>query len=419
MRHVVLDTNVLLTNPEAILDFKGFHVHVPIYVIEELDKHKTSDGLLGYNARQASRFIEEITQENGAWEAKASEDILLSIPCVSSQEESDCKNNDQRIIRCAENLHLMYRDTQVTLYSNDLNVRIRARSLGLLSYGYSIASDDDKLYTGISEIDIHSEDKSFYPNEFIRESLPNGCKRLFRWNSKTYTMVPVYAQSPTFGVSALNSEQSCALNLLLDPSVKLVTLVGKAGTGKTLMAIAAGLHQVMEDRIYDKLVVARPVVPMGRDIGYLPGSIQEKMDPWMKPIFDNLDFLFHNKNAEKKTKAGQPKRNITQELIDMGLLQVEPLTYVRGRSMPNQFIVIDEAQNLTKHEIKTIISRAGENTKIVLTGDPQQIDTSGLSFYNNGLIHVVSSCKEKEIVGHVCLVKGERSELAELATECL
>jgi PhoH-like ATPase len=216
-----------------------------------------------------------------------------------------------------------------------------------------------------------------------------------------------------WGVRPRNKEQSFAADLLMNDDVKLVTLVGKAGTGKTLLAIAAGLHKATEEAAYQRVLVSRPIFPLGRDIGYLPGSVEEKLSPWMQPIFDNVEFLMGLSNAEKR--GGRSYR----ELIDLGILQIEPLTYIRGRSIPHQFMVVDEAQNLTPHEVKTIVSRAGDGTKIILTGDPYQIDNPYMDSTNNGLVHVVNRFKSERIAGHVTLVKGERSELAELAANLL
>jgi len=216
---------------------------------------------------------------------------------------------------------------------------------------------------------------------------------------------------PIWGITPRNKEQIFALNILLDPNISLVTLVGKAGTGKTLLAIAAGLLQVADRRIYDRMLIARPVIPMGKDLGYLPGDVSEKMRPWMQPIFDNLDFLISGSEM-----AGVPGY---QELITQKILHVEPLTYIRGRSIPRQYMVIDEAQNLTPHEVKTIVTRAGEGTKVILTGDPYQIDNPYVDSNSNGLSYLVEHFKEQAVAGHVTLKKGERSALAELAAKLL
>jgi PhoH-like ATPase len=216
-----------------------------------------------------------------------------------------------------------------------------------------------------------------------------------------------------WGIRPRNKEQHYALDLLLNDDIKLVTLVGKAGTGKTLLAIAAGLQKCVEETNYQKLLVSRPIFPLGRDIGYLPGDIEEKLNPWMQPIYDNVELLLGFSKAEKK------EGRTYHELIDLGYIEIEPLTYIRGRSIPNQFMIVDEAQNLTPHEVKTIITRVGDNTKIVLTGDPYQIDNPYVDSANNGLTTVVERFKGEAIAGHVTLSKGERSPLAELAANIL
>jgi PhoH-like ATPase len=223
------------------------------------------------------------------------------------------------------------------------------------------------------------------------------------------------AKHGVWGITAKNKQQQFALDLLLNDDIRLVTLVGKAGTGKTLLALAAGLEKSIELRSFQRLVVSRPVFPMGKDIGFLPGDIDEKLRPWMQPIRDNLDFLVGSSGGPGRVKG---KKDL-QSLFDLGMIEVEPLTYIRGRSMPNQYLIVDEAQNLTPHEIKTIITRAGEGTKVVLTGDPYQIDNPYIDSSSNGLTYVVDRFKEEPIAGHITLVKGERSDLAELAATLL
>jgi PhoH-like ATPase len=236
-----------------------------------------------------------------------------------------------------------------------------------------------------------------------------------RFNATKGRVVPLLRmiKEGTWGVRPRNMEQAFVLDLLLNDDIKLVTLVGKAGTGKTLLAIAAGLHKTTEESLYQKLLVSRPIFPLGRDIGYLPGDVEQKLNPWMQPIFDNVEFLMNLSRADKKAGRGY------HELMDLGILEIEPLTYIRGRSIPNQFIIVDEAQNLTPHEVKTIITRVGDNTKIILTGDPFQIDNPYVDATNNGLVHVVNRFKGERIAGHVTMTKGERSQLAELAANLL
>ena len=248
----------------------------------------------------------------------------------------------------------------------------------------------------------------------LRDPESQSHSALGRFDAATGKVVPLRKmRDGVWGIRPRNKEQHSALDLLLNDDIKLVTLVGKAGTGKTMLAIAAGLQKVVEERTYSRLLVARPIFPLGRDIGYLPGDLEEKLNPWMKPIFDNVEFLMGLSKGDNKN--GRTYR----ELIELGFIEIEPLTYIRGRSIPNQFIIIDEAQNLTPHEVKTIITRAGESTKIVLTGDPYQIDNPYVDTTSNGLTNIVEKFKGQTISGHVTLTKGERSPLAELASNIL
>jgi PhoH-like ATPase len=259
-------------------------------------------------------------------------------------------------------------------------------------------------------------DPYYYPNQFafLKDPANASHTAMGKVNLDTQAVEPlIKSKEGMWGIRPRNKEQTFAADILMNDSIKLVTLVGKAGTGKTLLAIAAGLHKVTEENTYQRLLISRPIFPLGKDIGYLPGDIEEKMNPWMQPIFDNVEFLMGLSRSERK--SGRSYR----ELMDLGVLEIEPLTYIRGRSIPNQFMIVDEAQNLTPHEVKTIISRAGDNTKIVLTGDPYQIDNPYVDATNNGLVHAVNRFREERIAGHVSLLKGERSDLAELATNLL
>ncbi|HYS42932.1 MAG TPA: PhoH family protein, partial [Geobacteraceae bacterium] len=254
-------------------------------------------------------------------------------------------------------------------------------------------------------------------NQFV--TMPDGINpshtAIGRFDAAQKKLVPIkkIAKDGIWSIHPRNREQAFALDLLLDDSIKLVTLVGKAGTGKTLLAIAAGLHKTAEENVYNRLLVSRPVFPMGKDLGFLPGDIEEKLAPWMQPIFDNVELLLSGHEMEKRHTKGY------KELMAMGIMEIEPLTYIRGRSIPNQYMIVDEAQNLTPHEIKTIVTRAGEGTKIVLTGDPYQIDNPYVDSSSNGLTYLVEKFKGETISGHVTMMKGERSDLAELAANLL
>jgi PhoH-like ATPase len=287
----------------------------------------------------------------------------------------------------------------------------------------------DELYEGAKEISVEGElidqfyadgsmslDAKLFPNEYVllRDEENTNHSALARYDKEQDKVVPIRKlREGVWGIRPRNKEQHYALDLLLNDDIKLVTLVGKAGTGKTLLAIAAGLFKSADEGSYSRLLVSRPIFPMGRDLGFLPGELEEKLAPWMQPIFDNVELLLGAVEERGKRKRGY------KELVDMGILEIEPLTYIRGRSIPKQFMIVDEAQNLTPHEIKTIITRAGEGTKIVLTGDPYQIDNPYVDSSSNGLAYVVEKFKGQEISGHVTLTKGERSCLAELAANLL
>jgi PhoH-like ATPase len=306
--------------------------------------------------------------------------------------------------------------------------------MGLTAEDYDAEGGDlEELWSGVADVEVDAEAvNQFYsqglvpleadapappPNEFVllrdRDNLQHSAVGKFSASRQAYVPLIKLPKEGTWGIRPRNKEQSFALDLLLNDEIRLVTIVGKAGTGKTLLAIAAGLHKTMEESAYQKLLVSRPIFPLGRDIGYLPGSVEEKLNPWMQPIFDNVEYLMNLSRSEKKLGRGY------HELIDLGILEIEPLTYIRGRSIPNQFMIVDEAQNLTPHEVKTIITRVGDGTKIVLTGDPYQIDNPYVDQTNNGLIHVVNRFQQEKLAGHVTLSKGERSPLAELAANLL
>ncbi len=435
----VLDTNVLLHNPKAIFSFEDNDVVIPIVVIEELDRFKKGIDEMGRNARQVSRILDEYRRKG-----KLSQGVALEGGgnlCVELNHQSPehlppelvSIKADNRILATALNLCHAQEALPVILVTKDTNLRIKADALGLRAEDYeSDRVTIDELYTGAHEMDVSEKEiEAFYENNELRPTdpifFPNAFAllkntanptqtALARYSRQKHSFVPIIgAKHGVWGIHARNKEQQYAFDLLLNDEIRLVTLVGRAGTGKTLVALAAGLEKTIESRTFQRLVVSRPVFPLGKDIGFLPGDIDEKLRPWMQPIRDNLEFLM---GASSTLARGKGRKDI-QSLFDLGMIEVEPLTYIRGRSMPGQYLIVDEAQNLTPHEIKTIITRAGEGTKIVLTGDPYQIDNPYIDSSSNGLTFVVERFKDESIAGHITLVKGERSDLAELAATLL
>jgi PhoH-like ATPase len=438
MKSFVLDTNVLLYDPQAIFKFEENNIIIPITVIEEIDRFKKDMNETGRNARQISRILDQMRkteslsvgvrlESGGMLRVEIYEErVMKSLP-----PELRESRGDNRILAVAVDLKTRIDDHRVILVTKDTNLRIKADALGLAAEDYE--SDKvslDEQFQGYLDIDSDAESVdrfhgqgwleapvSLYANQFVtlKDRLNPSHTGIGRYNADAGRIVPLRrtGREGVWSIQPRNREQSFAFDALLDDSIKLVTLVGKAGTGKTLLAIAAGLQKVAEENVYNRLLVSRPVFPMGKDLGFLPGDIEEKLTPWMQPIFDNVELLLSGHEAEKRHSKGY------KELMAMGILDIEPLTYIRGRSIPNQFMIVDEAQNLTPHEIKTIVTRAGEGTKIVLTGDPYQIDNPYVDSSSNGLTYVVEKFKEQTISGHVTMMKGERSALAELAANLL
>jgi PhoH-like ATPase len=437
----VLDTNVLLHDPRALFSFEDNDVVIPIYVVEEIDTFKKDLSELGRNARQVSRYLDELREDGSlASGVKLDRGGMLRVATTSwglPEEVSMDRGQDSKIMAVALELTVESKKNgkRVMFITKDTNLRIRADAIGIATEDFEperIAVDD--LYKGWQEIEVegHLIDKfyadgslvlpePFYaPNEYIvlkdknKDSRTCMGRAILDAETATSRLVPIDPlKAGVWGIRPKNREQHFALDALLDDNIKLVTMVGKAGSGKTLIAIAAGLAKVTEEQVFQRLLVSRPIFPLGRDIGYLPGDIEDKLNPWMQPIFDNVEFLMGLTQKEKKRGRSH------KELIDLGVVQIEPLTYIRGRSIPSQYMIVDEAQNLTPHEVKTIISRAGEGTKIVLTGDPYQIDNPYVDQTNNGLVHVVNRFRNEKIAAHVVLQKGERSELAEIAANVL
>jgi PhoH-like ATPase len=439
-KNFVLDTNILLHDPQAIFTFAEHNVVVPIYVIEEIDQFKRDLSELGRNARASARHLDQFRQSGNLGTGVplpggGTIRVLFSSRNLP-KELGNGASMDNKILAVALDLREKEPECPVTFVTKDTNLRIRADALGLHAEDYDAERVEiSEVYPGFSEQSVPGAViDAFYasgeaevgtledgsprpPNEFVvmkDEANPNH-SAVARWSAERRRALPLVKlpREGVWGIRPRNKEQAFALDLLLDDQVRLVTLVGKAGTGKTMLAIAAGLAKTMEESIYHRLLVSRPIFPLGRDLGYLPGDVEEKLNPWMQPIFDNVEFLMNLSRADKKAGRGY------HELMDLGVLAIEPLTYIRGRSIPSQFIIVDEAQNLTPHEVKTIITRVGEGTKIVLTGDPYQIDNPYVDSTNNGLIHALNKFKNEPIAGHVTLTKGERSQLAELAANLL
>lgn len=434
-KQYVLDTNVLLHDPRAIFAFEENDVVIPIYCIEEVDGFKREQSEIGRNARQFSKYLDGL-REDGRLSDGVKLDSGGTLRVAFSErrlpgEFSPAREMDGKILACALDAKEKAPKMRTVFVTMDTNLRIRADaySVETESYEHDRVEVTD-LYSGASELEVDGPDiDKFYqqgflelqdpyysPNEFIhlRNAGNPSHSAMGKVNLELQRVVPINKpKDGVWGIRSRNKEQAFALDLLLNDDVKLITLVGKAGTGKTLLALAAGLQKTTEEGIYTRLLVSRPVFPLGRDLGYLPGTVEEKLNPWMQPIFDNVEFLMGLSHKDKKQGRSY------QELIDMGVLQIEPLTYIRGRSIPQQYMIVDEAQNLTPHEIKTIITRAGQDTKIVFTGDPFQIDNPYVDATNNGLVHIVNRFRGEKIAGHVTLSRGERSPLAELASNLL
>jgi len=447
----VLDTNVLIHNPQSMFTFEDNHVVIPIVVIEEIDNFKKGVDEKGRNARQIGRYLDQLRADGSLQKGvKTKKGGLIQVVLSRhiSETTSDIlitDTNDNLIIGTALYIQKEYPKMEVVLISKDANVRIKADAVGLkaenfetdrinfqdLYKGFTIVKSSKKILDELkSNGSIPNKFNAnnngpFHPNQFIKlckNIEDETAEMIIRYSPEddTFKTLEFYEKQELFGIRSRNDEQIMAFELLLDPKVKLVSLVGKAGTGKTLLALAAGLNQVVEDMHFSRLVVSRPISPIGKDIGFLPGSKAEKFNPWMQPIYDNMEILLSHKNEKTDNGNGKifgKKQPQLKDYLDFGFIELEPLTYIRGRSLPNQFIIIDEAQNLTPHEMKTIITRAGEGTKIVLTGDPYQIDIPYLDSESNGLSVAVEKLKQESIVGHVTLEQGERSTLANIAAK--
>lgn len=464
----VLDTNILLHDPTALFVFEDNNIVIPFTVLEELDTFKGTNNDIGRNARQAIRFLDVLRQEGQLTdgvplEAAADEHrspagvpptgtVRIMIAPKDRHLALAEDKPDNRIIAVAHSLHSA--GESVIFVSKDINARVKSDALGVRAEDFeSNKVNVEHLYSGYLTLKVDGDliDELYaermlevgrlsdalpkregetngngpgvlLPNQYVLliDSSDPGHTGLGRRLADTEHVIPVSApRKPVFGILPRNVQQTMALDLLLNDEIKLVTLIGSAGTGKTLLAVAAGMARVFTDGHFEKLLVARPIMPMGRDIGFLPGDKDEKLASWMQPIFDNLSYLMSTRGAPNQNAESRPAEHRIEKLMADGRLVLEPLTYIRGRSIPHQFIIVDEAQNLSPHEVKTIISRVGEDTKIVLTGDIEQIDHPYLDASSNGLSYTVDRMKGQGLVGHVTLAKSERSSLASLATERL
>jgi PhoH-like ATPase len=436
-KNYVLDTNVLVHDPQSIFKFEDNDLLIPIYVIEEIDTFKRDSSERGRNARTVVRHLDALRAQGGCLSngVKVGEGGTLRVyvpekkPVLSSALNPG--SGDNGILQTA--LDIQTASTQPTIFvTMDVSLRIRADALGLQTEPYENQTVDlDALESTIVEVVVSPDGlASFFktgalepeePGEYsanasvmLRGPGPNERTGLARYDAKKGCFrALITPREGVAGIRPRNREQSFALDLLLDDSIHLVTLLGQAGTGKTLLTLAAGLSRVVDDGAYSRLLISRPVMPMGKDIGFLPGDVDEKMAPWMQPLYDNLEYLLIAGGSRRRSSRG------FEDLLDSGQIQVEPLTYIRGRSLPQQFVMVDEAQNLTPHEVKTIVTRCGEGTKIVLTGDPYQIDNPYVDASSNGLSVLADRLRNQSIVGHIQLAKGERSELSNLAASKL
>lgn len=431
---LILDTNVYLTEAKALFSFGRSNIAIPTVVLDEIDKHKHRQDTAGLNARTMNRVLDKLRSKGS---------LLSGVPLGSGKGRvfaaqydprympagMEEKDSDNKIIAIAIRIKLEGHD--VAVISRDLNMRVKCDSFGLECYDYQpeqAVKSVDNLYDGSSEITVEDDliesfysdtpvvlpqqKQVLYPNHFLvlKSNTDEKKSAICRFVNYETPLKKVYTYKDIWGLSANNKEQKYAMDLLFDKDVHILSLTGQAGTGKTLIAAACGLEQVLNSTRsqggYDKLIITRPVQPMGRDIGFLPGTLEEKMMPWIAPLRDNLEYLFGDKTA-------------LDMHMDQGVIEIEAMTYIRGRSISNAFMIVDEAQNLTAHELKTIITRVGHGTKLVLTGDIQQIDNSYVDSVSNGLTHAVEKFKNYQISGHVTLYKGERSKLATLAAEIL
>ena len=426
----VLDTNVLLHDPEAIGKFPKSNVVIPVTVLEELDTMKRLPSDLGKNSRGVFRYLDSLNKigtgnlHNGVTLPNGSTVRVQMEIKTDYNSNFSLAVNDNKIIMAA--YWLLERGDKVIFVSKDFAARIKAEAIGLQAQDYeNLKYAYDAIYKGIQRIELekHEIDQFYkdsflkvpnlncHPNEYFVMTSPEHSSAVGKYNPHTQQIEPLLKTTSLWGIKARNVEQRCAADVLLRDDIKLVTLIGQAGTGKTLLALACGLRKVFDEGIYSRILISRPIIPLGRDIGYLPGTKEEKLFNWMQPIYDNLEFLCESTGGEQNETM--------RWVMDSHKIEMEAVTYIRGRSLPKMYIIIDEAQNLTPHEVKTVISRAGEGTKVILTGDPTQIDNPYLDKDSNGLTYAIGKFSDQKLYGHIYLEKTERSELAAIAAEIL
>jgi len=444
-KNIIIDTNVFLSDSDCFMKFQNNDLFIPIKVLEELDKHKTRQDSVGFHARKSIKFLDSLRAQGSLSKGvrlgkglgvlkvlKVEELALDELPIGLSH-----KSSDHLILAGALAVSEMNPKRKCIVVSQDINMRVVADALGLIAEDYvssQVVDSREVIYEGftkflVDDVDIdefydnqpvylYEEDAeeqniTLHPNEFVMMvSVENEKKtaigRFVDWNKPLHHLQG-QNEDISWGVKPKNKEQKCGLDLLLNDDIPLVSLIGRAGSGKTLMAILAGLEQVLgvEKGRYDRIIISRPIQTLGKDIGYLPGTLEEKMAPWMKPIFDNMQFIMGT------------DKTMLEMYMNRGVIEIEALAYIRGRSISNSFVIIDEAQNLTAHEVKTIITRIGENTKLVLTGDIEQIDNIYTNETSNGLTYAIEKLKNSHLTGHVTFKKGERSKLATEASKLL
>jgi PhoH-like ATPase len=438
MKNFILDTTVLLYDAHALFNFEDNNVIIPITVIEDIDHFKKDVTETGRNARQTSRYLDALRKRGSLTKGVGLENGGTLFVTLSDAEavrriprEFQEKPRDNSILAITLAVKERAGATPTVFVSKDINLRIKADALGVVVEDYeSDKVDIEELYSGYTRVaadaamvDAFREkgvcevQGNFFPNQYV--TLADGADpshfAIGRFDAREKKIVRLVSEGREgmFRIKPRNTEQLFTMDALLNDAIQLVTLVGKAGTGKTLLAVAASLNKTIDENLFSRILVSRPTLPMGKDIGFLPGTVEEKLTPWMYPIIDNVDLLLRSEAKARRHIRG------FKELMDTGILIIEPLTFIRGRSIHNQYLIVDEAQNLTPHEIKTIITRVGDGTKIVLTGDPYQIDNPYIDSSSNGLTYVVEKFKAQEIAAHVTLTKGERSVLSELAANIL